>query len=280
MGLLRRRDRESALPLEEVLQGARLPTFPQVATAALERLGDPEVDMREVGDLLVTDPAISARLLSLVNSAASGVRRTVDNVHQAAVLIGTSQLESTLIAVGVQQAMPDTSVAGQNSRAFWTAAARRASIATAFAERVVPSTRSETFTAALLQDMAVPLLAASRSDYDRLIDQWRSGAADLASLEEDAFGSDHARVAGQMCEAWNFPVNLRLAIESHHDDPQTSQGIPFVQLVSVLRDVEEDSDRVRLIELAHTTLELAPEDTDALIVAAEHDAAAIAALLG
>ena len=48
----------------------------------------------------------------------------------------------------------------------------------------------------------------------------------------------------------------------------------------VLRDVEEDSDRVRLIELAHTTLELAPEDTDALIVAAEHDAAAIAALLG
>ncbi len=279
MGLLRRRERDQAPPLDEVLHGAQLPTFPQVATTALERLGDPEVDMREVGDLLVADPAVSAQLLSMVNSAASGVRRTVESVHQAASLLGTAQLESTLIAVGVRQALPETTITGHDSRAFWMAAARRATIASAFAERVVPSTRSETFTAALLQDMAVPLLAAARPDYDRVIDDWRSGKADLPSLEEDAFGSDHALVAGQMCEAWKFPANLRTAIESHHHDPGDSSGIPFVQLVSVLRDVEDDDDRLRLIELAHSTLGLAPEDTEVLIVEAEGDAAAIAALL-
>ena len=280
MALLRRWAREETLPLKDVLRGADLPTFPRVATAALERLGQPEVELREVGDILIADPGLSARLLRMVNSAAVGTRRHIESVHQAVTLLGASQLESTLIAAGVQEALPNQPVNGHDPRQFWHAAAKRATIASAFAQRVVPSMKSETFTAALLQDMAVPLLASARSDYGELLQDWRDGKNELVVLEDDAFGSDHATIAAQMCEEWGFPPSLRTAIESHHDGPGTSEnGTPFVQLVAILRDTDDEADRDRLVELAAASLELHPDDTVELICEAETAAADLTALL-
>lgn len=279
MGLLRRRARNEAPALSEVLMGAELPTFPRVATAALERLGQPDVDLTEIGDLLVADPGVSARLLRIVNSAAVGARRQIESVHQAVTLLGVSQLESLLISAGVQEALPSSPGAGHDPREFWQTSARRAAIAAAFAGRIVPASKSETFTAALLQDMALPLLAAHRPDYGELVQAWREGAGDLTTIESDSFGSDHATIAGQMCEAWEFPDSLRAAIESHHDDPADGEGIPFVQIVSVLRDSTSDEDREELCQLATQAFDLHADDTAELIAKAETQAADLAALL-
>ena len=116
MGLLRRNATKAA-PLDEVLKGAELPTFPVVITQALERLGDREAELREIGDILVADPGVSSQLLRIVNSASFGTRRAIESVHQATSLLGVAQLESILIAAGVRNALPQTSIAGCASRA-------------------------------------------------------------------------------------------------------------------------------------------------------------------
>lgn len=281
MALLRRASRgaDQAADLAEVLRGASLPSFPQIATTALELLGDPDCDMREVGDVIVTDPGLSSGLLRIVNSAAFGGRRQVHSVHQAVAMIGVSHLESHLITMGVKRALP-TAGAGHDPRQFWTAAARRAAIASTFAERLVPSKRSETFTAALLQDMAMPVLADAREDYGRVLNEWRNGDVDLVALENATFGSDHATVASQMCDAWDFPDPLRDAIATHHDElAADDRPAPFVQLVSLLGDTVDDGDTERLVESSVAHLGLSADVTLELVAAGEGKARQVAAQL-
>lgn len=278
MALLRRKKSE-AVSFETALEGAELPSFPHVASGALEQLSNPDVDLKEVADLIVTDPGISASILRRVNSVGFGSRRSVDSVHQSVGLLGVSELEGLLISAGVRQALPERAVNGHDPRRFWAAAARRASIAGTMAARVLPSQRSQVFTAALLQDMAVPVLAAARADYAEIIDAWRQGHADLATLEFDRFGSDHATVASQMCQNWDFPTALSDAIGAHHDPHDEVERPAIVQLVSLIRDTDDPADVEALAETAAVSLHLEADVVAELIEQGEANAADLLATL-
>ena len=122
-----------------------------------------------------------------------------------------------MLSSAVKDALPEVKLAGLDTRGFWTGCSRRAFIARALAERSHPSSKVESFTAGLLQDMAVPVLASRRGeDYTRVISRYRAGEGDLDQLERDELGMDHAQVGGQMARQWKLPASLVAAVQGHH----------------------------------------------------------------
>ena len=103
-----------------------------------------------------------AQALQIPSHEAFALRHKVRGVHHAVSLLGRSQLESMLISMAVRDTLPNSAKRGFEPRRFWTTSARRACTAAALADRIDPSTRSESFTASLLQDMAVPVLSHRR----------------------------------------------------------------------------------------------------------------------
>ncbi|NNM33179.1 MAG: HDOD domain-containing protein, partial [Gemmatimonadetes bacterium] len=145
-------------------------------------------------------------------------------------------------------------VAGLDPARFWSTAAKRAATAKLLAQELDPSTASESFTAALLQDMAVPVLLKQRGGlYADVVAAWHQGEMDLAQLERRSFEWDHALVGAQMGEHWQFPEDLVHAIGSHHStDGGVFRTLPAVALVSNLREVDEDLGRDRLVAAAES----------------------------
>ncbi len=241
-----------------------LPTFPALILHAMERIRNQDVELGAICDELVADPGFTVQILSLVNSAAFGLRREVRSVHHAASLLGRGKLESMLVALAVRNAIPRQNGAGFDNRRFWTASARRAVTGAALAERLDPATRSATFTASLLQDMAVPLLSRhKREHYGDVLNRWHEGEDELSSLEQETFGWDHAEVGAWMCAQWGFPENLTAAICNHHGgDPG---DLPAVSLVACLREVNEAPGIDRLVAAAETGHGVPSADTLAII---------------
>ena len=62
-----------------------LPPFPAVALQLLSLLDDSEAPMKKIVDLLRIDPALSAEILRVSNSALYGLSRKIDNVSHAIV---------------------------------------------------------------------------------------------------------------------------------------------------------------------------------------------------
>ena len=72
------------------------------------------------------------------------------------------------------------------------------------------------FAAALLQDMAVPLLAKELSEeYTALLEAREGGKTRLSQLERERFGWTHATAAAQMARQWNLPDEFAALIERH-----------------------------------------------------------------
>jgi HD-like signal output (HDOD) protein len=266
--------------MRDALGEFELPSFPSIVMNALEIVRDADAPLPAIADVVSTDPGLSVRLLSTVNSAAFGLRHRVKSVHHAVSLLGRSQLESMLISIAVGEALPRDPVPGYEPGRFWVTSARRAVVARALADRLDPSSRSESFTASLLQDMAVPVLCRQRGrEYGQLLEHWHQSTEDLAGLERQEYGWDHAGVAAGMCDEWNFPERQACAIAAHHStDDEGPEPLPAVGLVSVLREVDEQLGVEQLVENAHRRFGMAKDEVAELVQSSFETAAEISEL--
>ena len=256
--LFARTKTDPATELKAILDGYELPTFPGIYLEALQQVRDEGSSTATLADLLSSDPGLTMRLLRTVNSAAFGMRSSIKSVHHAVSMLGRGHLESMLISLASHSALPSDPCAGFEPERFWKTAARRAGTARALADRVDPSVRSECFTAALLQDMAIPVLCDRKGrSYAPLIERWHNGDGELQVMEREEFGWDHAQVAALMCNEWGFPESIAEAIASHHgsDNPDVRQ-LPPVTLSGLIGEVDEERGVEELVEQAHATMGL------------------------
>ena len=182
-------------------------------------------------------------------------------------MLGRGHVESMLVSLASHSALPADPCDGFEPRRFWRRAARRAAVARALADRVNPAERSECFTAALLSDMAIPMLCTRKGDpYARIVQQWHEGHGELQVMELDAFGWDHAQVAALMCSEWDFPEVIAEAIASHHgsDDPEV-RVLPPVTLSALIPEVNAVGGIDLLTQRAHEATGLDPSDVRALV---------------
>ncbi|MCA9608657.1 MAG: HDOD domain-containing protein [Myxococcales bacterium] len=263
--------------LKEALGEYELPSFPRVANRVLGLLRDPNVSLTQVGDALAEDPKLAVRVLSITNSSAFALRNPVQNVSQASTLLGRASLESLVLGVVVARSLPDPRIDGFDCRAFWHGAARRAAAARALADLLHPRTRSEAFTASLLSDMAVPLIGVAHgASYGALLRQHEADGGDLAALEREALGFDHATIAGWLARAWSFPDRLTDAIGSHHDEEASSTDLPAaVALVAPLGNDAASEDRV--VDLVRSRFGVGADTVVEVLERAARDADEIAA---
>ncbi len=263
--------------LRSVLGEQRLPSFPNLLWNVLEKLRDPEASMGEIGRLLSLDPGLSVKLLRTVNCAGTGVRKQVNSVSHAVVLLGRRQVESMVLAVAVQDALPAHQTGAFSSADFWKTAAHRAVTAHSLARIVEPAVADLSFTAALLQDMALPLLTLHRAhDYAPVLEAWHGGDGELEELEEQALGFHHAQVGDWMSETWTFPADLRAAIGDHHG----GDGAPApVQLVSQIRNADDADGQEFLLEGMRGRYGFNPDRTLRVMAAGEEQVRELSKLL-
>ena len=229
--------------LKKILKGYQLPSFPVVVMQILQKIRGPYVSASDIAQSLSLDPGLSVRLLGIANSAAFSPINKVENLTQAIALVGMSQLESLVLGVGVAKGIPKQTCQWHDPAAFWLTSARRAMLAHELAQIICPAKESECFTAAFLQDMALPFLACHRSDdYDAVFKKWHLEGGDLAQLEREVLEWDHAQVATWICSEWGLPENIALAIKNHHDTTADDEHETLgpVRLVSILREDESN----------------------------------------
>ncbi len=277
--LFRRKKRDPKELLLDALGEFSLPMFPHTIMRTMQVLRDPNSSSAAIARTVELTPGLIVAILKLVNSAAYGTRRRIDSVGQAVTLLGRARVESIVVAVAVKSRLPGADQPGFSSRSFWRAAFRRASLARNFAKVLHPQTSSEAFVAGLLQDMAVPLLAAARPSYAPLLQAWHGDAESrLQDLESSEFGWDHGDIGACVAEKWELPQGLTMAISAHHhcDVPVD----PAIHLVSYIRETDASPGVDQLVEVCRDQYNLAPDDVTATVAGAFEEAEEVAALIG
>ncbi len=74
----------------KIVQGRRAPAMRLTALRTLGILQNPSLSFASLEEIVVQDVTLSYKLLRYINSAAAGLPRKVDSIHQALVIVGTN----------------------------------------------------------------------------------------------------------------------------------------------------------------------------------------------
>jgi putative nucleotidyltransferase with HDIG domain len=204
--------------ITELIQGDnQLATLPEVFYKLNAAIEDPDCTFDDIGEIISIDPALTIRLLKIVNSAFYGFSTQVETITHALTIIGTDQLTQLVLATAVMnqfKGIPDDLL---NMNSFW-----RHSITAGLAARSIAALSGEYnverfFVAGLLHDIGrlVFCLKASEETAEILKKVEDSGKP-LYVEEQAAFGFDHAELGGQLLKEWKLPDRLIEAVACHH----------------------------------------------------------------
>ena len=94
----------STSPIDELVRRARsLYTLPAVASEVIELTSNPKVDAAALKECIQTDPALTAKLLRVVNSSLFGLSREVCDLNQALALLGTKPLKLLVLGFSLPE---------------------------------------------------------------------------------------------------------------------------------------------------------------------------------
>jgi len=195
-----------------------IPTIPHVLRRLIPLLQNENVPMEDVQKVILSDIAISTRLLKVANSAYYGLMRQVTTVHQAILILGMRQVKSLALGITVLETMKR--IGGRQTldfRDLWLHSIGAGMAATLLCETCGGMDRDVAFTVAMLHDMGkVPLNGLFADDYAAVLKQ-SAQTGRLADAERAVFGCDHGEAGGWLCDFWKFPRALSLPIRYHHD---------------------------------------------------------------
>ncbi len=206
----------AAPELKDLLRSAQLPALPQSAIRLLELSQNPDNGPAEFALPIEADPGLTGQVLKFVNSSYFGFSREINSVKLAITLVGIRTIKNFALWSAVFSLMPNPRCGPFDLKSLWQDSLRRALFARNFGKLLGMKEAEECFAAALLQDMAIPLLAKEIPQrYLKLFQDRADGQQRLSHLEQTHLGWTHADAAAFMCRAWSLPEEFAALIESH-----------------------------------------------------------------
>ena len=242
-----------------------LPSAPASASRILALSTKDSPDLTELIDCVESDPAMALRVLRQANTASLNRSQKVDDIHQAAMLLGTDTVCTLALCVSVREGLFKTFDNGDPMvREFWRHSLACACAAKLLAERARPKLAGVAFTAGLVHDCGkLALLAAGGEAYAKLLaDEFLVGQR-LIKAEQETLGADHCLAGKWLLERWKLPETLSDAAWMHHQHVSALLGAgepAILSLIVLLAD--------RLSHEAMGTLPGLAQDTDCLGAAA------------
>ncbi len=194
-------------------------TLPEVAVKIIEVTEDPSGDAAALHEVIRRDPALSAKVLKVVNSSFYGLPGQIASLERAIVMLGTRAIKN--IAVGASLAHTFTNSRAANrtlALALW-----KHSLAVAIAARELNAARTgavgdEICLAGLIHDIGLLAeLQAFPEKLDQVVQRCGASEGDFLELEEAIIGATHPEFAAALTASWRFPRRLCAVVSSHHE---------------------------------------------------------------
>jgi two-component system cell cycle response regulator len=210
----------------------RLPSPPGTAVRVLELCRNEGSSVQQIAETIMSDPALSGRLLRYANSSIVGAGHQVASIREAVLLLGLRSVKLT--SLGFSIANPDFQPRCPHFdlQQFWADSFATATLARRIAAELASVDREEAFTAGLLAGIGRLAFAYGCPEkYSRVLQAVRAGQS-LMEAERECFGLDHVQFGAQLLENWGLPDILVQAVAQQMLPLEATQAGPAVHALA------------------------------------------------
>jgi nitrogen-specific signal transduction histidine kinase/HD-like signal output (HDOD) protein len=208
------------ITVRDEIESINFPSIPHVLLRFLAVVEDERASVAALATLVGQDPALSARFLTVANSAALRRGKEVTSLEQCMVTLGTRLARTLAACLAIQNVFARAAGEVQyDFRGFWRHSLRVAEMSRAIAAKKSGVDGEEAYLAGLMHDVGLLLLLGSEGErYGDLL-KWSIDESVLSDIEKPMIGTDHATVGAWLIEHWKLSSFMSDAILFHHKTP-------------------------------------------------------------
>jgi len=198
-------------------------SLPQTFHRLQEVVQNPNSSMSDIGEVLMSDQALSARILQLANCSFYGFPSRIETVSHAVTMIGAEQMVALVQGTCVASIFKSVPREIVDMESFW-----KHSIACGITARLIAARRREPnterfFLLGLLHDIGrLVIFQHLPEESARIIEQSAREHRLMPAIEKARLGFDHAEVGYELLRIWKLPARLCEPIKMHHNLRETS----------------------------------------------------------
>ena len=217
-----------------LMESNSLISLPEVCLKLREVIADSAHSRKDIADVIIHDPALTARVLRIANSAYYGLGQSVRDISHALSILGERELNNLVIVTSIVKTMKSVKTK-MDINCFWRSSIFSAVLAKNLADHAGydDEDMEEFFISGLLLNIGKLLLYYCEPDLLEYVDKemLESGRPDY-EVERSVLAFDHADVGAAMAISWHFPEHLGNRIARHHQSftakNSTEESIMFV----------------------------------------------------
>ena len=210
---------------EEVYnQSIELFSLPDVYFQLSKMLNDSRYSSLDFAQVISKDPALSVRLLKLVNSSYYGFPSRIDTISRAVSVVGIKDLQNLVLATSVVDTfhkIPDDLI---DMTSFWLRSVNCAVIAKILAKRCSILHTERLFIAGLLHDLGSLILYFQFPEQSKkILEDAKYDRNRIIELENQLIGFNHVDVGAELLRYWKLPDSLSESV-MHYMNPEASKN--------------------------------------------------------
>ncbi len=212
-----------------------LPSVPDLYSQIVEELQSPNASVKVIAEIVAQDPAMTAKILQLVNSAYFGLSRHISNLNRAVNLLGLETIKALVLTAQVFSRFDPDTVEAFDVDSLWghSTVVGALSRAIADAEDGDEELLSDALTAGLLHDVGKLLLAVNLPNiHAKVMTQAIRDGVCLTEAERCLFGAAHGETGAYLLGLWGLPESIVEAVAYHHQ-PHLCETPGFTALTAV-----------------------------------------------
>lgn len=188
-------------------------SLPEIYLRVRDVVDAPSSTMDDLAKVLALDPAITARILQVVNSPLYGLPGRVGSLTQAVGLLGMDPIQDIVLTTSVATAFPKIPATVLNMADYWRKSVRCGLLADRLAKEAGVEHADEFFVVGLLRDVGHLVM------YQALPERAESAIVEAAHLrqpvdlvEQETIGCDYTEVGAELMRRWGMPTYFQAAM--------------------------------------------------------------------
>lgn len=210
-----------------------LPTIPAVANQILQLLDQPDVQIEEIADLMLSDQVMTARVMKLLNSPVYKPSHEITSLKRALVYLGLRHVRELALTTSLIGAFEKDTGAFEIS-SFWEHSFGTGMVSKVIAKLVGYKDLEKAYISGIIHNLGVVFLSAyMRDEFKSVLDAIKDKPVKLIDEEIKHFGTSHCEIGLCMARKWNFPEAYCEVIGYHHNPSEATLDPVLCSIVNL-----------------------------------------------
>lgn len=194
--------------------------LPEICTRIRELLDEKTTTLDDIAELVCLDPALTAKLLKLANSAFYSFPVEIDSLSKAIAIIGDNAVYNLIIADGTTRAFSRLDPRATDLQQFWELSVDCGLMMKLLGRKLGIKTAEQLFVVGLLHHIGALVMAQAEPEKAKL-------CQDLATdtlpwqLQQQHFGFEYSACAMALLRHWQIPETVAIPVgEQNNPAPE------------------------------------------------------------